>query len=73
MRIKIVRRVPGYTNGRHLDAGTEVDLPYGLAVSLMEDGYAVLIGDAAIGRATPAESRETATAKRPGRPRKSEG
>lgn len=73
MRIKIIRRVPGYTDGRFLDVGTEADVPYGLAVSLMEDGYAVLVGDAAIGRATPAEGRETATAKRPGRPRKTEG
>jgi hypothetical protein len=66
MKVRITRRVPGLTNGVHCEPGNEVVMPTGLAMSLLEDGYAVMVGDPAVGRAAPAERRET----RPGRPRK---
>lgn len=63
MKILVTRTIPGLTESRHLTAGTEVELSSGLAVSLIQDGYAEAVG------VTPAERREVATARRPGRPR----
>lgn len=73
MRIRITRTVPGLTGGRVMHAGNEYDTDLTVAISLMEDGYAEMIGPPATGRATPAERRETADAaprRGPGRPRK---
>ncbi|MDM4721841.1 hypothetical protein QTQ03_20405 [Micromonospora sp. WMMA1363] len=68
MRLRIVRPVPGVTHGRRLSEGDTVDLPDGLAVSLAADGYGVLVD--VDGRSAAADTRETATARRPGRPRR---
>ncbi|MDG4826024.1 hypothetical protein O7635_29595 [Asanoa sp. WMMD1127] len=73
MRIRILFPVPGLLLGRILVPGDEIEVEPTTAVSLMEDGYAEMIGPAAVGRATPAERRETADAaprRGPGRPRK---
>lgn len=68
MKVRITRTVPGYVNGVHLTADSEHNLEQATAVSLLGDGYAELIEDAT-GRA-PADSRETATKRGPGRPRR---
>lgn len=70
MRIRIVRTVPGLVGFRPLSAGDEVTLDSPTALSLIGDGYAAEVPDASTGRSVPAERRETATAKRPGRPRR---
>lgn len=65
MRVYVIRTVPGLTEQKHLTAGTRVELSDGLAISLIQDGYAEVVAE------TPAERREVATAGRgPGRPRK---
>lgn len=77
MKVRIVKHVPGLVNFRPLSAGIEYELESPVAVSLMEDGYAEMVGLSAAGRATPDSRRETATAvpgnpgrRAPGRPRK---
>lgn len=69
MRIRISRPVPGVTSGKRLTTGDVADLPAGLAVSLVADGYGVLV-DVEDVRRTPADVRETAAVRRPGRPRR---
>lgn len=68
MKVHITRNVPGYTDMRALAKGDIVELPQGLAVSLVNDGYAEVV------RENPAEKRETAdnppSKRAPGRPRK---
>lgn len=69
MRVRISRPVPGVTCGQRLTTGDVAELPLGLAVSLVADGFGVL-ADEGDGRRTPADVRETAAARRPGRPRR---
>lgn len=64
MMIHVTRSVPGLTENQHLAAGTRVDLSAGLAISLIQDGYAEAIAE------TPAERREVAVGRGPGRTRR---
>lgn len=66
MNVTILKTVPGLTHFRSLCTGDVVELPTGLAMSLINDGYAEAV------RVLPASDRETAVLKRgPGRPPKS--
>jgi hypothetical protein len=49
VKVRIVRDVPGLTHGRTLTAGETVDLPEGLAFSLVADGFAAPQGRARVG------------------------
>lgn len=66
MRIRVTRTIPGLTNGVACTPGLEVDMPEGLAIALVGDGYAEMVEATAAGRAAPAERREVA-ARRAGR------
>lgn len=67
MKVNVLREVPGLTHGMQLRRGDTVELPDGLAASLINDGYVEAV------RTAPAERAETADnphKRRPGRPRR---
>lgn len=70
MRVRITRTVPGYVNGETANVGEVVDLPDGLGLSLVTDGYASAVASApAVGRST-ASTGGAPEKRAPGRPRK---